>query len=103
MTAQHTPAPWAVVGREIHGQQDSGVIVARIPEWGLLADIPDQGPTNAALIAAAPDLLAALQALLPHVPIPRVPMGQDHADPFPLPDYIKAARTAIAKATGETA
>jgi hypothetical protein len=61
---KHTPGPWTVIGRELHGPDDSGVIVARIPEWGKLADTADPGPNNARLIAAAPDLLAALRALL---------------------------------------
>ena len=60
---KHTPGPWAVSGREINGPIDTGVIVARIPEWGILADAPDPGRANARLIAAAPDLLAALEAV----------------------------------------
>lgn len=53
----HTPGPWAIVNREIRGPDGSGVIVARIPEWGVAADAPDPFAANARLIAAAPDLL----------------------------------------------
>ena len=60
----YTPGPWAVNGREVNGPPDSGVIVARLPEWGILADCPDQAPANARLIAAAPDLLERLEELL---------------------------------------
>ena len=55
MTTTYTPGPWTVNGREIVGPDDSGVIVARLPDWGILADGPDPAPANAALIAAAPD------------------------------------------------
>ena len=63
---KHTPGPWTVIGREIHGPDDSGAIVARIPEWGVLADITDPGLNNARLIAAAPDLLDALRTIVAH-------------------------------------
>ncbi len=63
MTTTYTPGPWTVNGREIVGPDDSGVIVARLPDWGILADGPDPAPANAALIAAAPAMLAALQRL----------------------------------------
>ena len=61
----------------------------------------DEIIANARLIAAAPDLLVALQSLLPHVTVPVGPMGTDPENPFPLPDYIVAARAAIAKAQGK--
>jgi len=63
MTTTYTPGPWTVNGREIVGPDDSGAIVARLPDWGILADGPDPAPANAALIAAAPAMLAALQRL----------------------------------------
>lgn len=56
---------------------------------------------NDTLRDAAPALLAALRGLLPHVPVPAVPLGDALCDdPCPLPDYLKAAHDAIAKATG---
>lgn len=98
----HTPAPWTATAKDtINGIPAYWWI--QCSAGGVIGDVQSVNPADAALISAAPDLLAALQALLPHVPVPRVPMGQDHADPFPLPDYVKAARAAIAKATGETA
>lgn len=55
------------------------------------------------LHAAAPDLLAALRGLLPHVPVPASLLGPALGDdPCPLPDYIRAAHDAISKATGNT-
>ena len=94
---KHTPGPWAVIGREIHGPDDSGAIVARIPEWGALADTADPGPNNARLIAAAPDLLAALDQLL------SVTVDKDLKEGWTLSDDARIARdqaiAAIAKAT----
>lgn len=62
MHAKHTPGPWINMGTEICGPVNSGVIVARMPEWGVLADGLDARAANARLIAAAPDLLQALEA-----------------------------------------
>ena len=85
MNAQHTPGPWIINGREIDGPADSGVIVARLPEWGILAESPDPASANARLIAAAPDLLAALNHVLERATMPGF-----------LRDKVKAA---IASAT----
>lgn len=87
----HTPAPWSI---EWH---DGYAYIMSANG----ADVVQCNTQDARLIAAAPDLLAALQALLHHVPVPRVPMGNDFGNPFPLPDYITQARAAIARATGE--
>lgn len=70
MKTTHTPGPWTVNGREIDGPADSGVIVARLPEWGILADNPDPAPANARLITAAPEMLAALQLVLDRATMP---------------------------------
>jgi hypothetical protein len=90
---KHTPGPWQVNGREVKGPPDSGVIVARLPEWGILADCPDQAPANAALIAAAPDLLAALKLCQARL---RSMSWQDDSSVYAL----ERARAAIARATG---
>lgn len=69
--AEHTPGPWGIGA--VHASEDDidiysedGVVVARAVGS---RDDPDQGSeeawANAKLIAAAPDLLAALRALLP--------------------------------------
>ena len=81
---QHTPGPWATDGREYgwHVLDLTGKRLATV--WRGRAD----GAKNARLIAAAPELLAALEACL------AVPNKN-------RPDYIWAnARAAIAKATG---
>ena len=63
--AGHTPGPWSVntqhANIEIRGPEESGVIVARMVEWGIAADTPSPQAANARLIAAAPELLDALK------------------------------------------
>ena len=62
----HTPGPW-----EVYGNSDEGLSVrsSAIPgavcfmAW-IFQDTKGEGEANARLIAAAPDLLAALKALL---------------------------------------
>lgn len=82
--SKHTPGPWEVEGV---GQV---IVPARPPAWRTLADIygehgdEEQADADAHLIAAAPDLLWACEALL---------SGSAKA---PL-----LARAAIAKAKGE--
>ena len=94
----HTPGPGTVNtinGREVSGPPDSGVIVASLPEWGILADCPDQAPANARLIAAAPDLLAALQLCY------RFINGGSGLYPGLHHEAYIAARAAIRAAIGE--
>jgi hypothetical protein len=93
MTTTHTPGPWRIVGgTEVRGAD--GTIVCntadyRVPKPDMVAvALPD-----AALVAAAPALLAALQALL-----------AKHDDRDGLsdlwPEQAAAARAAIKAATG---
>lgn len=89
--AKHTPGPWCFgVGVPSSGQCSinslkTGFPVARIP----FSDA--EGKADAALIAAAPDLLEALHGLL-HVQEDIGGPERDKAE--------AAARAAIAKATG---
>ena len=92
MTVKHTAGPWiasTIVGREpevlmVGGGDDGSLIVADVRfDYGL-----DTVRANANLIAAAPDLLAALQELLEHEPEEMVGVWYN-------------ARTAVAKATGK--
>ena len=85
MTTQHTPAPWEL-RRSVRGywfidheQGGEGYTLTKL----------DCNEADARLIAAAPDLLAALEELLNALP---------SATTHPA---IKAARAAIAKATGD--
>ncbi|HFF2105780.1 TPA: hypothetical protein ACGBGH_004783 [Pseudomonas aeruginosa] len=98
--SKHTPGPWFVNGRESYTKY----VEARIG-GGLLQEVAACGPTeqqeqqeaNARLIAAAPELLEALQGMI------EVYGGQYNDDCLPKAstelELIQQARAAIAKAT----
>jgi len=98
MKAKHTPGPWFTVREGF-----SAVYVEARIEGGMLQEVAMCGPTeagpsqqeaNAALIAAAPDLLETLQVLLSlH------DACVDTADAWNA--SMEEARAAIAKATGD--
>ena len=104
MTTEHTPGTWAYQPSQAEGHWIIG-LHNDIPECIGLSDDGYMcvsgicSEADARLIAAAPDLLEALQSLLP--------MLDEWHDEFP--DHvgdkegpaIDAARAAIAKATGE--
>jgi 2-oxo-4-hydroxy-4-carboxy--5-ureidoimidazoline (OHCU) decarboxylase len=96
--AKHTPGPWSamVIGRN---NMDRGtVMVATTYRDGMAIDCFNSGSTfaesaaNAHLIAAAPELLEALQRLLNEAH-----PNQQYVNGHPA---AEAARAAIAKATG---
>mgnify|MGYP001260829464 CR=1 FL=1 len=99
--SKHTPGPWTVRRSMPEDGYDCWFISA-CPLPNREVDIGDvaggypheQKEANARLIAAAPELLAALSAMLTH-------MGMDE-DEWNKPTYDQA-RAAIAKATGEAA
>jgi hypothetical protein len=95
----HTPAPWTVSELDAGGEVseyhifiEPGVaVIERKVEGKDQCDMAD-----ARLIAAAPDLLEALQKLLSH--------GTFDDYPNTIEWYaVRDARAAIARATGETA
>lgn len=93
MTTQHTPSPWSM-GRAA----TDTAIYDRL--GGHIATLPAMLPSdeilaNARLIAAAPDLLAALEALLDNA-LEDCPNPTRH-----FIDAADAANAAIAKAKGE--
>ena len=93
MTTQHTPAPWTVSDNAIYGS--SGLIK---PLIAYLDDrfVDEEAANNARLIAAAPDLLAALQM------VNRV-WSHDQTANLAPDSPVAIVRAAITKATGETA
>lgn len=87
MTAKHTPGPWAV--------SDDGTITAR--HLGLVTHLSDTTEANYRLIAAAPDLLWALEKMLrEHDALQMAERKTD--DRWPAATY---ARATIAKVRGE--
>lgn len=86
MNAKHTPGPWRVAGKR------DGLRLIRSDAVDMpVANAFDDG--NAALIAAAPELLAALRPLVAIVNGARVKRDK-------RAQYLDEARSAIAKATG---
>ena len=94
--SEHTPGPWFAPERT-HG---TIYVEARL-RGTLLQEVAACGPTehhsqqaaNARLIAAAPELLAALRDL--------EAMAERYRPPgYPVPEAQKKARAVIAKATG---
>lgn len=85
MSAKHTPGPWVTY---LNTMDD--VVVRKMSEAGYEQCVIARGANykNARLIAAAPDLLAALQSVL-----------ANSLDSQGLADAHKQARAAIAKAT----
>lgn len=90
--SKHTPGPWKFYDDSNDGKTNRieivaiGKTVARIYH-----SVPEEDLPNARLIAAAPELLAALQAVADYWAGGDVPA-----------DIDAAMRAAIAKATGQT-
>lgn len=101
--AKHTPGPWVV---DADGQvwRYELRIADTAPRGADIAPRSER-PANARLIAAAPDLLAALQALMmwsDHEALTGLPCGAPVAPEAPSFDAtVKMVHAAIAKARGE--
>lgn len=98
MTAKHTPGPWTPEFGEayrVRAQQDGGQVAIMMNlkgQHGLAGRRNgDEVAANARLIAAAPELLDALQAII-----------NDGLHCDVVPHLHTKARAAIARATGET-
>lgn len=92
--AKHTPGPWVVKFRNDHSCYISMGDPKAGPHKQFDLEFSDLDPSDVAdarLIAAAPDLLSAISAMLTH-------MGMDE-DEWNKPTF-EQARAAIAKATG---
>lgn len=118
MSTQHTPGPWIAKPENPNFVEDDEwtdfeVIPDKVLEWGSPAPVAvcsfcyeEQAEANARLIAAAPDLLAALRALLTAEMLHETAMsandvsGVDAANEAKWP-AVDAAHAAIAKATGK--
>lgn len=115
---EHTPGPWEVVGQHVftklgatnaHGSKASdrdGWNIATITPWSCTNqdDEEEYMPVsevmaNAALIAAAPELLEALESICAMQARNYGDATQTHLD---LPYLTDKARAAIAKARGQS-
>ncbi len=105
MTAKHTPGPWIITKNQIT-TTDRRIGIASISNgWIGFEDCPQEVTANADLIAAAPDLLAALQKAEKYVvnAFIRHKEAGHEATAREASDTIDILRAAIAKATGATA
>ena len=89
MTTKHTAGEWIDRGTSCVGTHRQ--LVASV--YPMADEHPEEHAANMRLIAAAPDLLEALKALVADL---KPYMGQGRMD-----DKIRNAIAAIAKATGE--
>ena len=98
MSTNHTPGPWAIIA-DVPGHEIGYRAIAAVEDGELAETICNPSPmgaANAALIAAAPDLLAALQALVEEYE----PNIKTFALNAPRKARWERAIAAIAKATG---
>ena len=109
MSAHHTPGPWRVgdAGATVYGpkREDGSLptVVAKVSRSPLAGD---RVKANARLIAAAPELLAALEGLLDLAECEaytRLECGADADERKELDRLLCAACAAIAKAKGGAA
>ena len=95
MNAQHTPGPWAKIGASVANASTRKTIAVAVGCDGNSGE----EEANARLIAAAPELLEALEAFLR---APSVGSGGPGSSTIVVQDFnLRAARAAIAKATGQ--
>ena len=91
----HSTGPWTAMVTDTMGDTPALWDIVQRSSGGTVAEIQSHNLDDAALVAAAPDLLAALQHM--------VDMYQRHFDVMPVAwqtaDDI--ARAAIARATGD--
>jgi hypothetical protein len=92
---EHTPGPWTVEGTQIYAPWgDKRRVIAKTGQTYAWGDGYAMAEADARLIAAAPDLLAALQEGLRERPSKPGVIAEYW-------DWMDMARAAIAKAIGE--
>ena len=87
MTTQHTPGPWRTI-EQVGGRTVLVMTNRHTPDTSIASVIGDDKEPNARLIAAAPDLLAALRQI------------RDQYTALDEFDVRRIANEAIAKAEG---
>lgn len=95
MTTKHTPAPWTInkTWGTIEGPQEQEICAIHPADASGRREPRATARANAALIAAAPDLLEALKAIVNH--------WRAHDDAYFESDLATDALDAIRKAEGE--
>ncbi len=102
--SKHTPGPWHVSKRNPLSVVEAGPRASQIAKMGIKLGVCSQqdAEANARLIAAAPNLLAALRAMLVATDSKETEAFKGHYDTYLHTVAIPRAIAAIAKATGET-
>lgn len=90
----HSTGPWTAMVTDTMGDTPALWDIVQRSSGGTVAEIQSHNPGDAALVAAALDLLAALQALVGEADLGEI----DHDDGTRA--LLAQARTAIARATG---
>lgn len=90
----HSTGPWTSMVTDTMGDTPALWDIVQRSSGGTVAEIQSHNPDDAALVAAAPDLLAALQALVGEADLGEI----DHDDGTRA--LLAQARAAIARATG---
>ena len=99
--AQHTPGPWSVEAREgMPGREVRAGATYVVAVVSTTSNDESNRLANARLIAAAPDLLAALEQLLQGFEHLRIRDGSGELQPLNNP-IIDRARAAIRQAKGD--
>jgi hypothetical protein len=93
-TNKHTPGPWGFIYEHKRFTIDAPSLPVGQRDVAMTFGGTDQNEADARLIAAAPELLECLQYLIQGKP------GEAQFDRF-YDERVKAARAAIAKATGK--
>lgn len=104
-----TPGPWTAqlhfakdyAGRSHAFITNGSIVPLAAVVLGVEGCSQDEGRANARLIAAAPDLLTALELILP-LAIGYSPPGQSNTARATCNSWIEAARDAVAKALTPT-
>ena len=99
----HTPGPWTAMVTDTMGDTPALWDIVQRSSGGTVAEIQSHNPDDAALVVAAPDLLAALQAWLASDRADQSIIAGHDVDGHPLNAAGVArvkARAAIARATG---
>jgi hypothetical protein len=106
MDAKHTPGPWMVSDGVVHQAQEGGVCrIACCADARSYADrkrfvAPEEKEANARLIAAAPDMLAALKGVLKSSE--RVAELRNVPEASTFAQGIASLKEIIAKAEGQS-
>ena len=90
----HSTGPWTAMVTDTMGDTPALWDIVQRSSGGTVAEIQSHNSDDAALVAAAPDLLAALQALVGEADLGEI----DHDDGTRA--LLAQARAAIARATG---